>query len=282
MLLPLSTGTLERVSLRLENRTSAPLPVRIWLRPAAHVWDAPHCDPVATAEAQIEAGEHWVEVAPNLHGPSGLYWLGLEPQPGIYWRYVKEPPIGANAMRCPPASEATAFLADPKFGGRWSPVVSGYRFFGAFAVRLAPESRPYRAAAAINGVTRPERWPNCWIADPSEPVSAKRPQWLQLSWRQPVTLDTVQITFDTRVRGSSHQRPTLSRVEECVRDYHLEVATRDGWRRVADEAGNYHRRRTHRFDAVTTDALRLVVTATNGAPAAHVYEVRAYLEGEVG
>jgi hypothetical protein len=279
MLLPLSAGRLERVSLLLENRASQPLPVRIWLRPAAHVWDAPHCDPLATAEARVAPGTHWIELAPGFDAAPGLYWLGLEPQPELSWRYVKEPPTGVNAMRCPPPTEATAFLADPKFGGRWSTVVSGYRFFGAFAVRLTPESRPYGAANVLSGVTRPERWPNCWISNPAQPVTPERPQWLELSWERPVRLDTVQVTFDTRVRGSSHQRPTLSRVEECVRDYHLEVATGEGWQRVAGETGNYHRRRTLRFAPAETKALRLVVTATNGAPAAQIYEIRAYLGG---
>jgi hypothetical protein len=280
-LLPLSTGRLERVSLLLENRAQAPVPVRAWVRPAAHVWDAPHCEPLAATSAAIEPGAHWVELAPALEAEPGLYWLGLEPQPDLYWRYVREPPMGTNAMRCPPASEATAFMADPKFGGRWSTVVSGYRFFGAFVSRITPESRPYGAAQVLSGVTRPEAWPNCWISDPAQPVSPDRPQWLQLTWDAPVTLDTVQVTFDTRVRGSSHQRPVLSRVEECVRDYHLEVRTDAGsaWRRVASEAGNYHRRRTLRFDPATASALRLVITATNGAPAAHVFEVRAYREG---
>jgi hypothetical protein len=292
-LLPLSTGKLERVSLLLENRSQTPLPVRVWVRQAAHVWEAPHCEPLAMAETMIAPGTHWVELSPvpsGEEGPArdqgqglarepGLYWLGLEPQPDLHWRYVPEPPIGVNAMRCPPSSQATAFMADPKFGGRWSTVVSGYRYFGSYVVRITPESRPYDASQVLSGVTRPERWTNCWISDPAQPVSEERPQWLQLAWDAPVTLDTVQVTFDTRVRGSSHQRPTLSKVEECVRDYHLEVQTQSGWRRVAAEEGNYHRRRTLRFDPVTTSALRLVVTATNGAPSAQVYEVRAYLEG---
>jgi hypothetical protein len=220
-----------------------------------------------------------VEVAPGLADEPGLFWMGLEPQPELYWRYEPEPPIGVNGAHCPPANEYTAFMADPKFGGRWSPIVTGYRFFGGFAARITPASFPYGPEAVTNGVTRPERWPNCWISDPGQPVAAARPQWLQLTWDRPVTLDTVQLTLDTRVRGSSHQRPTLSKVEECVRDYHLEARDGSGaWRRVAGEAGNYHRRRTLRFEPVETDALRLVVTATHGAPSAHVYEIRAYNE----
>ncbi|MHB0874803.1 MAG: hypothetical protein ACYC5O_02040, partial [Anaerolineae bacterium] len=42
--------------------------------------------------------------------------------------------------------------------------------------------------------------------------------------------------------------------------------------------GNHQRRRRHEFATVRTTALRLTVLATNGAPSARVYEVRAYLE----
>jgi len=53
---------------------------------------------------------------------------------------------------------------------------------------------------------------------------------------------------------------------------------RDGqaWRSVAKVTGNYQRRRVHEFAPVRTEAIRLVVRATNGDPSARVYEIRAY------
>ena len=63
---------------------------------------------------------------------------------------------------------------------------------------------------------------------------------------------------------------------ECAADYKLELETSSGWRTVAEERGNYHRRRVHSFEALKAKRLRLTVLATNGAPTARVYEVRAY------
>jgi hypothetical protein len=63
---------------------------------------------------------------------------------------------------------------------------------------------------------------------------------------------------------------------ETVRDYRLEVAEGGAWRAIADERGNYQRRRVHRCPPATTQALRMVVLATNGIDHARIMEVRAY------
>jgi hypothetical protein len=71
--------------------------------------------------------------------------------------------------------------------------------------------------------------------------------------------------------------PSLFRYPECVRDYRLEIANGD-WTPLLDVAGNYQRRRVHRFDPVTSDRLRLAALATNGGPSARIYEVRVYYD----
>ena len=63
-----------------------------------------------------------------------------------------------------------------------------------------------------------------------------------------------------------------------MKDYELQVFTDGNWKTIEKVQGNYHRRRTHRFDRVSTDKLRLNVLATNGAPTARVYEIRVYDE----
>ena len=66
---------------------------------------------------------------------------------------------------------------------------------------------------------------------------------------------------------------------DLVKDYDVQVREGGDWRTICEARGNYQRRRVHTLDrAVTTDALRLVVRATNGTPRAQVYEVRAYAE----
>jgi hypothetical protein len=115
-------------------------------------------------------------------------------------------------------------------------------------------------------------WTNIWISDPTRPL----PAWLELRWQAPVWLNTVQITFDT----DANRRVTLPlfRDPDCVKDYRIESWTGGSWQTLADISGNYMRRRVHRFDRVRTDRLRILVTATNGAPAARIYEIRVYDE----
>ena len=72
----------------------------------------------------------------------------------------------------------------------------------------------------------------------------------------------------------------LKPVAECVRDYRVLVeGETGGWREVAEVAGNYHRRRVHRFEEVSARRVRIEVLATNGSPSARIYEVRIYREG---
>lgn len=70
----------------------------------------------------------------------------------------------------------------------------------------------------------------------------------------------------------------LYRYPDCVKDYSIECRLGGSWRTVAEARENYFRRRVHRFEPVRSDRLRLTVLATNGAPAARVYEVRVYNE----
>jgi hypothetical protein len=68
----------------------------------------------------------------------------------------------------------------------------------------------------------------------------------------------------------------LFRYPECVSDYELAINMKGGWKTVAAETGNYFRRRVHGIEPVSSDRLRLSVTATNGARTARVYAIRVY------
>jgi hypothetical protein len=86
----------------------------------------------------------------------------------------------------------------------------------------------------------------------------------------------VQLRFDTdlnvHLQNLWAEYPYKT-MRSCVKDYRVEALTARGWKTVAAVIGNYHRLREHRL-GVTARALRLTVLATNGAPRAHLYEVR--------
>ena len=144
--------------------------------------------------------------------------------------------------------------------------------------RLAVEPEPtvYGPESVVDGYARPFGLPHCWRVTADDPEAID--EQLTLEWSEPVTIAAVQCTFNSRLTPWYNALvPTDEpRVERCVRDYRIEARLEGEWTTVTAATGNYQRFRRHTFDAVTADALRLVVEATNGLSAAEVFELRAY------
>ena len=127
---------------------------------------------------------------------------------------------------------------------------------------------------------------------PGEWTTAGAPNWGRTApgstWpgTSPSTLRRVQITFDT----GFHRELTLTSSDginggiirapqpETVKDYQvLYRNSADGkWEILADVKNNHQRLVRHEFSPVSAQAIRLVVTATNGEKLARVFEVRCY------
>ncbi|MGD7708274.1 FAD-dependent oxidoreductase [Microlunatus sp. Y2014] len=137
-------------------------------------------------------------------------------------------------------------------------------------LRIEPPARPYEADRVINGWAWPGRGANLWISPPQLPAT------LELRWDEARTLGEVHLAFDTDLDTSTDARPGLHRAPECVADHRVELLVGGEWVMVASVTGNYRRRQVHTFEPRSTDACRIVVTATNGDPSARIYEVRAY------
>ncbi|MEW6048280.1 MAG: hypothetical protein AB1609_17690, partial [Bacillota bacterium] len=71
------------------------------------------------------------------------------------------------------------------------------------------------------------------------------------------------------------RQPTQA-VPEVVRDYRILGDHEGTWRTLAHVERNYLRMRRHRWEPVRCRRLRVEVLATNGAPCAEIFEVRAY------
>ena len=109
--------------------------------------------------------------------------------------------------------------------------------------------------------------------------------WLQLAWERPQTIREIQLTFDTGFHreltltaSDSHSRRMIRAPQpESVRDYVILAHRSDGSElELARVEGNYQRLRRHEFSPVEAQAIRLVITRTNGSDTARVYEVRCY------
>jgi hypothetical protein len=85
----------------------------------------------------------------------------------------------------------------------------------------------------------------------------------------------VYLTFDTDLNVPFNPARLA---QQCVRDYQLSYHDGVKWVELVSVAGNFQRRRVHRFEPVQAAKLRLTVLATHGDPSARVFEIRAYDE----
>lgn len=151
-------------------------------------------------------------------------------------------------------------------------------------ITASPSLSDADPASVINGRVRdlPREWKNRW-GGPLTPDGA----WIQLNWNQPVSLQEIQLTFDTgfeRELTHSQQEGLYRRIiwgpqPETVRDYQLLAQFPGGtdWQPLLAVTGNYQRLRRHRFDTPKSiTALRLRMTATHGSDTARLYEIRCY------
>lgn len=126
-----------------------------------------------------------------------------------------------------------------------------------------------------------------WMSDPAQPLPAS----LELRWEQPVSIAQIQLIFDTGMHlplTLSHSDGYVARMQwgapqpQTVRDYDLQVLQDGEWKTVRSVKDNYQRRNVLNLDEnVASDALRVVVNATNGLDHARIMEVRVYGANEI-
>lgn len=144
--------------------------------------------------------------------------------------------------------------------------------------RLAGETDAYLPSKATDGCHRPYGGPHLWSSE-ADPAAA--PQWLELTWPEPVPVGSVHVTFNDDVNEDlinlHHHRTPFEAIPELVKDYRVEAWLDGGWTTVAERRDNRKRKLVHALAArIETNRLRIVVEATNGCPRAEIVEVRVY------
>ncbi|TVY10933.1 FAD-dependent oxidoreductase [Paenibacillus cremeus] len=144
--------------------------------------------------------------------------------------------------------------------------------------RLTAPTEAYAPAQAIDGYIRPYGGPHLWS---SAPIRSGELEWLELRWDQPVTLQSIHLTFNDDVNEDlinlHHHITPFEAIPDLVKDYRIEGFTNGEWRTLTEGRDNHKRKQVHRLAlAVTTDRLRVIVEATNGSPFAEIIEVRVY------
>ena len=111
-------------------------------------------------------------------------------------------------------------------------------------------------------------------------------QWLMLSWKKPVKINKIQLTFDTgldrflRLSAQDwvYDNQIRGQQPETVADYSIEVKGKNMDQVLLSNENNYLRLVNHSFESVEVKSLKIKVTRTNGDPLAKIFEVRCYHE----
>ncbi len=144
-------------------------------------------------------------------------------------------------------------------------------------LRVSPDTAAYAPDKAIDGYARPYAGPHEWVSAPVGDVPAS----LTLTWPESVRVGQVDLTFDDDVNEDlinlHHHRTPFEVMPSLVRDYRLEARQDGAWVEVAAVVDNRTRHHRHCLaKPIDVDALRVVVSATNGDPSARIVSVRAY------
>jgi hypothetical protein len=126
-----------------------------------------------------------------------------------------------------------------------------------------------------------------WMSDPEQSLPAS----LELRWEKPISIKQVQLIFDTGMHKAltlSHSDGYVAKMQwgapqpQTVRDYDVQILQDGDWKTVRTVKDNYQRRNVLNLEEeVTSDALRIVVNATNGLNHARINEVRVYEAVEI-
>jgi hypothetical protein len=150
-------------------------------------------------------------------------------------------------------------------------------------IQASSELSDAPAASIRNGVARrvDKAWGTWAESKNNHWQSLTLPAWIGLEWPDPIGLSEIHLTFctglDRELILTPSDRVTSKVVRgpqpETVRDYDVIL---DG-NRVLQIRGNYQRKRKHVLDRkINVKSLRIEVLASNGLPAARIFEIRAY------
>lgn len=255
---------IDRIAVCLGSDSQTAEEVEARLYAVGHLWDyrVEPGEPLAATVLHVLPGEEqWVEWAAGIDVSDyrgGYVRLDLLANPRVRWHaadkiepgHVSAYELGSGLMR--------------RFGQGTM-----------MSFRIEPPQPCYGAGNVLSGVTRPYRGPNLWRSDPAAPL----PQWLELSWNEPVTIGRIELTFPGHLLRDYRNYPGLYRDPQCPAHVVAEAYAGGNRQPIGELRGNYQRRKTILPErSVVTDRLRITVYVTNGDPSAAIYEVRCYAD----
>lgn len=211
---------------------------------------------IAVDTQQVAPGfKGWVKFTVDKSFEERYLWLYLEPAEGVFWQTLDMAPLDWFKNYRDAGGE---FRVD----GRW-----GMRMRLTSPCEEVADTSPAQVINGYGRITSPDKY--MWVSD-------GLPADITLSWDTKQKISKVMLIFDTDMNNPPMTFPMIQLHPNCVTDFVLEAKSGDGWTTLAQVKDNFQRRVELDFPAVETDALRLTVTGTGGAPDARVIEIRCY------
>lgn len=257
---------LQTIELCLSSLDGNDQGVDLQIHAVRDIWDyrVDADEPLASTTLNVQSSSrNWIawrigdEIDSSVLPKNGYIRVSASPNQEVEWH------IGGTVQ----PGNVAAYEASPGL----------YRRYGGgttLSFKVDPPQRSYPSENAINGVTRPHEFTNMWRSNPLEPL----PQYIGLNWDESQTIREVQITFSGHLLREYHAYPPKYRDSQTARNYSIQARNQNGeWATVLVVQDNYSTRNVHNFNSpITTDAIRLLISETNGDPSASVYEIRCY------
>lgn len=150
------------------------------------------------------------------------------------------------------------------------------------SVTATSQLRDFEAENVLSGVNRRTKTSNnLWCSLGLRDIGEK----LTLRWNAPISLSQVRLIFDPNlseercisISKAFIEKEPVGVAKELVKDYTMRVFMEGMPVYEQTFTDNYQRMRVHDLpQPVIADTLEIIVTATNGSPNVHIYEVRCY------
>ncbi|MDD5599375.1 MAG: FAD-dependent oxidoreductase [Victivallaceae bacterium] len=309
IMFPITENKLATLELLVQNISPTDAIIFAELRSAEYPGDFYQEPILGKAQASVCPGKNRLALNFNCELEPGLYWVNLKASakidlmagfctlPGVYTcstkrddaeqlvpfyqnNYTGTEWISKDQHSSGILDERGGFIA-PNPGKRktWRELDSVWHPGNAREIiklpcpcfKITPPSKAYSGASVINGINRPELFPDLWCSDPN----AALPQTLTLKWDEEKKFNRLYLIFDDDIDAF---RPSELPRNAMVKKYSIEYRDNKKWEKIITVDDNKERRKIHQFTPVCASQLKITVFATWGAPSARIYEVRIYLE----
>ncbi|MBK8835899.1 MAG: FAD-dependent oxidoreductase [Anaerolineae bacterium] len=276
-LLPLPAGPAPRMTFfaRVAAPTTLTVELRTSNRPTNYTPDVL----LATREIALAAGESEIALDFGVSIDQARYcFVTFVKNPQVQMRTTEQRITGllavANRFN---KSVATSSRQEPPAGRDIG--VEAFEFWTPqrrpegrnLALRIEPALDVFGPEQAVNGLARPTRAPNAWVADLDDAKPA-----ITLAWASPQPIRRIELSFDTDF-DHPLEHVLMGHPERvmpfCVKAFQI---CADG-REVASVTDNHQTRRIVDLAApLTTSSLTIALEGSPGAPPPALFEVRCY------